>query len=512
MPPQPPPGVTDPDRFFRTDHLNADLGGRSARGGVFTLGAQLFKFVVSMASTIVLARLLTPQDYGLIGMVAILVAFVTMFQYLGLPAATVRWPTLNHQQVSMLFWVNIALSGAVMLVAMASAPVVAWFYHEPRLVGITIGYSFGIFLAGLAIQHEALLSRQMRFAALAVIETTSISAGLVAAVIAAWYGAGYWALVINQLTMPLVRAVEVWIACRWRPGLPVRGAGVRAMLTFGGNLTGFSFMNFFARNLDNALIGKYWGAYQLGLYAKAYQMLLLPMEQINAPFAAVALPALSRLAETPERYRGAYLRMLEKITILTMPGVAFMIATSDWLVLLLLGTQWSATARIFTLLGVAAIIQPVTKTAWWLFSTQGRTREMLHWGIISGLITISAIVAGLPWGAVGVAASYAITDLCLTTPLLFWYIGRRGPVRTADFYRTLAPAACAALSALGVVVLARPWLAGFQLITRLTLALALTACVALLVLAALPAGRLALRSFKEMLFLLVKNWKKETAV
>src|SRR5438046_2896514 len=186
--------------------------------------------------------------------------------------------------------------------------------------------------------------------------------------------------------MTLVTVAGVWTACKWRPGLPTRGAGVRSMLAYGGNLTGFNVMTFFARNLDNALIGKFWGAYQLGVYSRAYQMLLMPMQQINAPFAAVAVPALSRLSDSPERYRAAYLKILQKIAMLTMPLVAFMIATSDWLVLFLLGAKWQEAGRIFMLLGIAAIIQPVTKTTWWLFSTQGRTRDLFHWAIISWAI------------------------------------------------------------------------------------------------------------------------------
>src|SRR5436853_6020438 len=210
------------------------------------------------------------------------------------------------------------------------------------------------------------------------------------------------------------------------------------MLSYCGNLTGYNFTNYFARNLDNALIGKFLGAYQLGVYSRAYQMLLMPMAQINNPLVAVAVPALSRLADSPERYRMAYLKIVEKIAMITMPGVVFMIAMSDWLVLLLLGPQWREAGRIFMLLGVAAVIQPVTKTVPWLFTTQGRSRELLRWGFISSAIAVISIIAGLRWGSTGVAAAYATTDLCLTTPLLFWYVGRRGPVRTADFYRTIA--------------------------------------------------------------------------
>jgi len=506
------PVQVDENKHFRTDHLQSDLAGRSARGGAVTLAAQIFKFVFSTVATIALARLLTPEDYGLIGMVAILINFVGMFQYLGLSTATVRWSELNHRQVSTLFWVNMALSAAIMLVTIGSGPLLAWFYKEPRLIGITTGYGITILFAGLAIQHEAILSRQMRFTAIVIVEVVALLLGFISAVVAAWHGAGYWALVLNQLVMTVITVIGVWIACRWRPGLPARGIGLRSMLSYGGNLTGFNVMTFFSRNLDNALIGKFWGPHQLGVYSRAYQMLLMPMQQINAPLAAVAVPALSRLADSPERYRTAYLKILEKIVMITMPLGALMIATSDWMVLLLLGPQWRETGRIFMLLGIAAMIQPVTKTAWWLFSTQGRTRELFHWGLLGGAIAVASIVAGLPWGATGVAASYAVADLCIATPLLFWYVGRRGPVRTFDFYRTIAPVSAASVCSLAILFLSRSWLNAVpSLLARLSIAFGITVAVSLLVLSALPTGRLAMRSLIETLVLLLRHSRASVA-
>jgi len=496
----------DQNRHFRTDHLQADLGGRSARGGAVTISAQLFKFVVTTVAAIALARLLTPDDYGLIAMVAILVNLVGMFQYLGLSTATVQWAELTHQQVSTLFWINMALSAAIMLITIVSGPLLAWFYHEPRLIGIAAAYGATILFTGLGIQHEAILSRQMRFTAIVVVETAALLIGFLAAIVAAWYGAGYWALVLNQAVMTLVTVVGVWSICKWRPGLPGRGLNLRPMLSYGGNLTGFNVMTFFSRNLDNLLIGKFWGAHQLGVYARAYQMLLLPMQQINAPLAAVAVPALSRLADSPERYRSAYLRILEKIAMVTMPLGALMIATSDWMVLLLLGPKWTETGKIFMLLGIAAIIQPVTKTSGWLFSTQGRTRELFHWGIISGVISVVSILAGLPWGATGVAASYAAADLFISTPLLFWHVGRRGPIRTSDFYRTILPSAVASICTVSLLLVCRPWLSSITgLIPRLCVAFGMTVSVSLMIFSLLPAGRSAMQSFKETLRLLLRR-------
>src|SRR5262249_1991158 len=217
-------------------------------------------------------------------------------------------------------------------------------------------------------------------------------------------------------------------------------AGTRPILIFGGNLTGFSFINYLARNVDNLLVGRYWGPYQLGLYSRAYQLLLLPLDQINSPITAVAVPALSRLADSPDRYRHAYIRLLEKIAIVTMPLMALLIMTSDSVVRLVLGPQWLGVTPIFTLLGIAGLIQPILSTTGWLFTTQGRARDMFQWGLIGCTLIIASIFAGLPWGAIGVAASYSVTNVCLIAPLLFWYVTRSGPVRMWDFYRAIGPA------------------------------------------------------------------------
>jgi PST family polysaccharide transporter len=499
---------SDPERHFRTDHLTATLKSRSARGSAVTVAAQGIKFIVSMSSTIVLARLLTPQDYGLIGMVIVIIGFISMFKDLGLSLATVQRAEITHHQVSTLFWINVSISVALMLLTMATAPLVALFYGEPRLTWITIGLAATFIFGGLTVQHQALLQRQMRFAALAGIDLISLLAGILTAIIAAWCGAGYWALVLSQFATAFTNAAGVWMMCDWRPGAPKRNSGVRPMLALGGNLTGFSMVNYFARNLDNLLIGRFWGPQQLGLYAKAYQLLLLPIEQINSPVTAVVVPALSRLADSPERYRQAYLRILEKLTMLTMPGVAFMIATSGWLVQLVLGEKWMGVSPIFTLLGIAGLLQPVGNTVGWLFTTQGRTKRMFKVGNILGLIAIVSIIIGLPWGAVGVAASYAAVDICIRAPFLFWFVGREGPVRTVDFYRTIAPSACASLGVLAVLLAVRHWwLVDVKPLAGLSISFGLAVGVTFLILIILPAGRRALQDMKSLLPLLIKREK-----
>ncbi len=479
--------IDDQDRHFSTDHLKDDLGSRTARGGAVTIASQGVKFFTGMTATVILARLLTPQDYGLIGMVAVVTGFVSMFKDMGLSMATIQKEEINAEQISTLFWINVALSVAVMILTAAIAPAVAWFYGEPRLTLITIGFAAGFLFGGLTVQHEALLRRQMRFAAVAVLEIVSLLVGLVVAVLLAWNGARYWALVANQLTQALVYAAGIWIVCDWRPGWPARSSGVRPMLSCGSNLTGFSVINYFARNVDNMLIG---------VYAKAYQLLLLPIDQINTPIASVAIPALSRLTNSPDRYRKAYLRMLEKITIITMPGMAFMIVTADWIVQLVLGPQWVEAGRIFALLGIGGLLQPVANSTGWLFTTQGRTHHMFKWGLTGSSIIIAGIIVGLPWGAIGVATSYSITILFIATPLLFWFVGRQGPVRTIDFYHAVIPAGSAALLVLGVLFGFRQWIKISRPLIGLAISMAITVVTTLIFLVVLPKGRIALKDFR----------------
>lgn len=493
------------DHFFRTDHLKRDLKHRSVRGGAITTSAQLCKFALKMGSTIVLARLLTPQDYGLVGMVTAVTGFVLLFKDLGLSMATVQRDEITHEQVSTLFWVNVGLSLGLALLTAALAPAIAAFYGEPRLTLVTLVLAIGFIFGGLAVQHQALLNRQMRFGTLAMIDICSMAIAVGVAIISARLGAGYWSLVWMQLTITVGNSIGNWLMCGWRPGWPSRDAQIKELLAFGGNLTGFQILHYFSRNLDNVLIGRYWGAQQLGLYDKAYQLLLLPLTQINSPIARVSVPALSRLVETPERYRRAYLRILEKVTILTMPVVTISIATADWLIALLLGEQWLSSSNIFAWLSFTALTQPILYTTGSLFISQGRTQEMFRLSIVNGAITIASILAGLPWGAVGVAASYSIVGLVVTAPFTFWAIGRNGPVRVGDFYRTMAPALLACLGALAVLLLFRQQFAISSPSVGLAITVPIAVSVFLSILALLPAGRVALQDFSSLFIALIRR-------
>ena len=487
-----PAPAPDPDARFSTDHLQADIGSRSVRGGALAIGTQGAKFFLNLLSTAVLARLIAPADHGLIFMTASVTGFIGLIKEFGLPAAAIQKAQVNHRLASTLFWLNVAAGLGTALLTAAIAPLIAWFYGERRLTMIAVVTGCSDLIDAAGLQHDALLRRQMRFGRYAVTELVSTVIGLLAAVAFALAGFGYWALVLRQVTMSLVKTLGVWLGAGWIPGPPSRRTGARALLKSGGEMTGESLLLYLSRNLDNVLIGWRWGSAELGVYGRVYYLLLLPVRQIIWPLESVTLPLLSRLTDAPERYRSAYLRTLEKIAMLTMPGAVLAIAMPDWIIRVFLGPKWDAAAPILAFLGIAALTEPVLNSTNWLFISQGRTRELLHAGLASACLVIGAIVAGLPWHATGVAAAIAGASVLLRTPLLIAWVGRTGPVRSADFYRCIAPGVCGALGAGAALWILRQCLPAISAPAGLSAGCALAAAVTCLVFLALPAGRAAL--------------------
>lgn len=427
-------GTAHQDRHLRTDGLGRDLLGRSVRGGAIVLTVQGCKFVVVLGSTAILARILTPEDFGLLAMVTAVTAFLARFKDLGLATSTVQCREIDHEQISTLFWVNAGFGFLTMLVTFAIAPAVAWLYGEPRLTEITFALAFAFVFGGLTVQHQALLRRRMQFAVLAIIDIASLLLGVIAAIVSACSGAGYWALVIMQLVIAFGTGVGVWLGCGWRPGRPLRHSGVRPMIAFGGHLTGFNIMNYFTRNLDHILIGWYWGSGLLGLYARAYQLLLVPIQQVNTPISGVAIPTLSRLQDDPERYRAYFQKGVLLLASMAMPLVGFMLLTADKLVLTVLGPQWPDCVPIFRVLGPVALLSTFNVAAAWACISSGKTRRLYRFEIFAAIAFALAFAAGLPWGPVGVAAACSIT-YCAVRPAGVVYCLEPTCVRISDLLR-----------------------------------------------------------------------------
>lgn len=391
--------------------------------------------MVQTASTMVLARLLTPEAYGLVGMVYVFVVVAMLLKDLGLNTATVQRREITDEQINTLFWINLALGTAIAVLFWALAPAVADFYGQPELTGIVGGLSLAVVFGSLAAQPQALLTRRMDFTSTAIIDVIAMASGAVTAITAALLGAGYWALVLLHVSQQLVRAVLVWRPCRWRPHRPSRCEDLRSLLSFGGYLSVTRFLGHVTPHVDRLLIGRYVGAAQLGYYAKAYELLVLPLRQIQDPLARVAVSTLSKLQDDPARYRRYFTTALGGVSFISMPVFALLYVLAEDAVLILLGDQWTTgTVPLFRILALAGIAMAVSHTMGWLFVSLGRTRRHAIWFVVTRPLFIAAVVAGLPWGARGVAIGYTATTYAIAVP--FYVVATRGtPVSLRDVAR-----------------------------------------------------------------------------
>src|SRR5579863_10319891 len=401
-----------------TQHLHADLKGRSLRGGLLTGGSQGAQFLLQSISTVVLARMLTPADYGLVAMVVAITGIGQAFADLGLSEATIQRPEINHDQISALFWINVGIGLALTLVTMGLAPVFAWFYREPRLKNIALVVSFTFLIGGLRVQHTALLKRQMRFVSLAIRDVAAWILGVPVAIIMAWRGYGYWAIVALPLTVNFTQMTLSWLMVRWIPGPPRRGAEIRSLVTFGGKVAASYLMNYLSRSSDAVLIGWYWGAGPLGLYSRAYNLLMLPIRQLIPPADSVVVPALSRVQGDPERLARYFLRSANLMVWIIAPIFSFLFVAAKPVILLTLGKKWQEAAPVFQILVIAALGQVLFNLTIWLFVSRGQSGRLLRLLMIIFPVIVGSFAIGLPFGIKGVALSGSLG----LVGMLFWIL------------------------------------------------------------------------------------------
>lgn len=462
------------------------------RGGAVTLGAQAGRFALQVGGTMVLARLLTPGDFGVVAMVTSVTGFIASFKDAGLTMATVQRERIDHQTVSTLLWINVALSVAMMAVTALLAPAIAAIFGEPRLVWITLALAGSFLFSGLTVQHQALLRRQMRFGALASVEIASRLAGLGVGIAAAALGAGCWSLVLMAIASDAAGAAAVWVACDWRPGRPRSQRGMGHFLAFGGNLSLAHVVNNASRNLDNVFVGAAWGATLLGAYAKAYQLLLMPFQQFAAPVTSVAVPALSRLQNDAAAFRRFFCGGILLITALGMPVVAYCFVAAEDVTHLLLGEQWTAAAPIFRALAPAAFIETFNVTIGWALIPFGRADRYFRCVAVSSAVIIVAFLIGLPFGPIGVAAGYSAARVVLRVPQsLYAFAGT--PLTLRDLGAVLwrpASSSLFAAAALAALYAAPFW--PWTPLARAAAGLPIFAGIYVLLMIALPGGRAGL--------------------
>lgn len=412
-----------------------NLRSKTFSSGFITASSQAAQLVITMGTTMVLARKIAPEVFGLVAMVMVIFDFLRIFKDAGLSVATIQSESLSEAQISNLFWVNAAVGGGVSVLLLGAAPFIAWFYREPVLVPISMALSGTFLLSGLAVQHLALMKRRMDFKSVAKVQVTALFLSSAVGIAGAWWGAGIWALVAMQVSQPLWVLILAWFSVDWRPSRPRRDPGTSSLVRFGADVSLSSLIWSIARGSDGLLIGRIYGAEAVGLYSRAGALLMRPLNQCLVPVNDVFVPVLSRLQSDPARYRSTFLQAYECIALGGFFGTGLVLALSEPIVLVVLGASWGQAIPVFAAFTIMTLYLPLHSTSSWLFSSQGRGSDWLRTAGMMSALTVAGILAGLPFGAPGVALSMAVSGLFLQTPVVFWLAGRKGPVHTKDLWR-----------------------------------------------------------------------------
>jgi PST family polysaccharide transporter len=448
------------------DAPTGNLKQQALRGGAVKIVAQAIIFAAKIGSMIVLGRMLDPNDFGLVSMVTVVTGILGLVKDGGLSLATVQRATISNEQLSNLFWLNAAFGLALSLLCLAMAPLLTSFYHESRLLWVTLGIAPIFLLNGLGVQHNALLMRQMRFPTYAAIDVASVVLGAVAGIGMALLGFGYWSLVGMALVSPVVSTLGAWWAVRWVPSGPRRGTGFTSMVKLGGAVTLNSIIIYIAYNTDKLLLGRYWGAAALGNYGRAYAIVNIPTDGVNAALGSVALSALSRLQHDPPRMRAYFLKGYALTVALTVPATVACAVFPEEIVALLLGPKWPDAAALLRLLTPTILIFALINPLFWLIFSLGLMRRSLIMAVVIAVIVISAYSVGVQFGPGGVAAAFSTAMSLWLVPHLLWCL-RGTNVSLPDLCRAAGKPILAGVAAGAVCLLFQHFAGAMQPIPRL---------------------------------------------
>lgn len=434
----------------------ADVPSLARRGLSWSFVLLLGRYVLSIASTAVLARILSPTDYGLMGMVTTITVLGQAISDFGLSWATVQRERLTRDQVDALFLINCSFGLFLSALCFLSAPYIATFYHRAELTKIIMAASGTLLLSAVAVQPTALMRRQMKLKELNLCTLWSLLISAVVTIALALLGFGYWALVFQLVLQQGINAGLSFPLSGYYPRLPRTFLHIGSLLSFGGYSAAYGLINYFARNLDNVLVGKYWGATALGYYSRAYFLMTLPSMIVMGVFGGVLIPAMASLRTEPARMQAAYLRALRLITVSGCTFAVALAAAAPELVDFVYGPKWRAVVPILLWLSAASILQPIQNTVGWLYIVAERGRGMFIMGLfVAGSATL-AFAIGIPSGPVGVARAYAIANTIIAYPVLV--MGHRAcDLNIRNSIAAIAPLLVCALMMGGVV-----WIAGVE--------------------------------------------------
>ena len=428
-----------------------DLKGRTMRGALVSIAGQGANFVLRIGSMMVLARLLTAEDFGLVAMVIACTGFLDIFRDFGLSMAAVQRTSISQAQHSTLFWINLGIGLLLATLCVVAAPFLVTFYQEPRLFWITVIIGLGFVFNGASAQHRALLQRRMRFTVLTALEVISLIASTGVGVGMAAAGQGYWALVAMNVCPSAVSAAGFWAIARWMPSRPHWGTDMRSLLGYGGIVTLDGVITFITYNADKVLLGRFWGSQALGIYGRAYQLVNTPTSNLNSTIALVVFPALSRLQNDPERLRNYFLKGYGLFLSLVMPITMGCALCADDIVRVFLGSRWEVAAPAVRLLAPTILTFGLLNPLAWLLLSTGRAARSLYIGLMIAPVVILGELVGLRYGPTGIASGLSVATALLVLPVIFWATYQT-PVTAGDTLKEILRPLASCLIAAGIVL------------------------------------------------------------
>ena len=431
---------------FHPRAVGHELRRLAVRGAAATVSAAALALVAQVISTVILARLLTPADFGVVTMVTTFSLLAANFGLNGFTEAVIHFEEIDHYTASNLFWLN---SGAGLILAIAFAAagsLLARFFGNPLVTKVAAGLSVGIFIAAVSVIHLALLKRAMLFAATSTNDVVGRVANTAVAILLALRGWGYWALVAGIVAQQLSVTIGALWLCRWMPSLPRRTGKTGAIVRFAAKVYAQFSLGYSTMNIDNLLVGWRFNAVALGFYKKAFDLFTLTASQLTAPLNNVALAALSRLNRDHVRFRRYLANSLGTVAFAGMAMSADLTLVGKDVVRLVLGPKWSEAGRIFELFGPGIGAMLLSFTVGWIHLSIGKPERWLRWNLFQLAATASLFLLALRWGPEGVAAAWSISFWTLLVPG-FWYAGHPVGFGASDLLAAIWRYAAAALAA-----------------------------------------------------------------
>ncbi len=422
--------------YFREADSREKLSMDSTRGGIISVVTQVIKFLAQVLTLSILARLLSPNDFGTIAMALVLISILKMFTGQALATGIIQRHAISSGQVSGFFWISAALCAGLALLASLLSPGVAWFFQEPVLIAIIPAMSVQILFAGASASHLALLTRSMQFGVISGIDLTCALLSKCIGIGAAVLGAQYWALVLIPVSYDGLRALLLWIFCGWRPRRGTYGRSTWELLHFGAKLSATSLIDSISAQIDRVLIGRFWNPVSLGLYTKSYELVHLPGKLINWPLERVAISALSRLQQHRDDYRDFYAAVVENYLFFMLPAILLLHLAGEEIVAILLGNQWTDAVPILKILALVVLLRSLLYPLHWYLISRSRLKKLLILNMAMHGLNIAGIVAGLPWGPQGVAVALLVSA-AISLPFAFHYVFSGTIFGVSEYLRTI---------------------------------------------------------------------------